>query len=253
MEQRAQEQAEAAADAAHIERLAAQRLLADLRFVTDTGTTTTNTTNSSTSNNSVNNSVNGQHSADVARRVTSLSEQLRAAQLSALEAQRATAALKRERRHLEAALAAKDEDIRALEDAHSAVQTRAVLSNNGHSAAASGSGRSSGGGVSIDMVMLSPREERYAGYSSATAAGRGVDATAGAGAGASGAMNSARSELTAEERALLSEAMAPQQFDFGGLDPEQVLLIALLVYYISKLQSVDAVCAAVRVLILCTH
>jgi hypothetical protein len=159
------------------------------------------------------------------RRVTALSEQLRTAQLSALEAQRAAAALKRERRHLEAALAAKDEDIRALEDAHSAVQTRAVLTSGSSAAAAAGSGR--GGGVSIDMVMLSPRGE-YTGYSSGAAAAS-TGATA-AGAVSGSAMHSARSELTAEERALLNEAMQPQQFDFGGLDPEQVLP-SLLVYY----------------------
>eukprot|EP00953_Heterococcus_sp_UTEX-ZZ885_P007963 4778-Heterococcus_DN1.PRE.1 len=199
-------EAEAAADAAHIERLAAQRLLADLRFVTDT--TTTTSSNSTNSNNS---------SGDLVRRVTALSEQLRTAQLSALEAQRAAAALKRERRHLEAALTAKDEDIRALEDAHSAVQTRAVLISGSSTAAAGGSGRN--GGVSIDMVMLSPRGE-YTGFSSAAASGT---AAAGATAASGGAMHSARSELTAEERALLNEAMQPQQFDFGGLDPEQAL------------------------------
>jgi hypothetical protein len=227
--QRAQEQAEAAADAAHIERLAAQRLLADLRFVTDT-TTTTNTSNS----NSNSSSVNGQHSGDVARRVTALSEQLRTAQLSALEAQRAAAALKRERRHLEAALTAKDEDIRALEDAHNAVQTRAVLTSGSSAAAAGGSGR--GSGVCIDMVTLSPRGE-HTGYSSgAIAASTGAIAAStgatAAGAVSGSAMHSARSELTAEERALLNEAMQPQQFDFGGLDPEQVLL-SLFVYTIT--------------------
>jgi hypothetical protein len=154
----------------------------------------------------------------VVRRVTALSEQLRAAQLSALEAQRAAAALKRERRHLEAALTAKDEDIRALEDAHSAVQTRAVLTSSasGHSAAG---GRSSGGGVSIDMVMLSPR----GGHTDYSSSGAAVAASTGGGVSDS-AVHSARSELTAEERALLNEAMAPQQFDFGGLDPEQVIL-----------------------------
>ncbi|KAG5187530.1 hypothetical protein JKP88DRAFT_267883 [Tribonema minus] len=145
----------------------------------------------------------GAAAAEAARRLAALSADLRDARLAALEAARAAAALRRERRQLQAQLAARERDVGALEAAAADAAAAAI----------------DGGGAAAAALPVPPCELDL-GYVVLDDGGS-LGGTGRSGAGA--ALDTARSALSAEERSLLEQALAPPEFDFGGLDPQQAL------------------------------
>ncbi|CAN0076060.1 unnamed protein product, partial [Ectocarpus fasciculatus] len=154
-----------------------------------------------------------------ARRLLSLSEELRAAKLEAAGLRRHVSGLREDRRHLERKLGASEAAARALEEAKAEAETRALLLADGREEEEGGvdggrSGGSGGGGGGLASSR--------AGGTAAGVEGSSNDAV-GAGGGAAGAPGGFSEE---EQRLLVAAYAMPAgaEADFGGLDPEGTLL-----------------------------
>lgn len=142
---------------------------------------------------------------NAARRILSLSEELRFAKLEASGLRRQVAGMKEDRRHLERKLAVAEAATRALEEAKAEAETRVILSGqvNGDNSGAGVRGKehldmeAEGGGVGDSSSETSIATGR-----------RRVDGVSG---------------LSMEEQRLLVAAAVPAEVDFGCLDPEEAL------------------------------
>lgn len=154
-----------------------------------------------------------------ARRLLSLSEELRAAKLEAAGLRRHVSGLREDRRHLERKLGASEAAARALEEAKAEAETRALLLADGREEEEGGvdGGRSGGSGGGGGGLTSSRAGGTAAGVESSS------NGAVGAGGGAAGAPGGFSEE---EQRLLVAAYAMPAgaEADFGGLDPEGTLL-----------------------------
>lgn len=142
---------------------------------------------------------------NAARRILSLSEELRFAKLDASGLRRQVASMKEDRRHLERKLAVAEAATRALEEAKAEVETRIILSGQVN-------GDNSGAGMRCKEHTDVEAESGGIGASSSeTSIATGRCRVDGAGG------------LGMEEQRLLLAAAVPAEVDFGGLDPEEAM------------------------------
>lgn len=172
--------------------------------------------------------------AVAARRLVSLSEELRTAKLEASELRRHVAGLRDDRRHLEKKLAGAEAAARTLEVAKAEAETRAALVGAGQ-------------GTSWDSCALLVAEDSQAGddvdlgdvkvdVEASTSGDGGAGVSRGSGRGEKGSGDDASTPaaggrgsesraggLSKEEQRLLAAAALPAEVDFGGLDPEETI------------------------------
>lgn len=142
---------------------------------------------------------------NAARRILSLSEELRFAKLEASGLRRQVAGMKEDRRHLERKLAVAEVATRALEEAKAEVETRIILSGQVN-------GDNSGTGVKCkEHLDVEAEGGRICDSSSETSIVTGRRRVDGGGG------------LSMEEQRLLVAAAVPAEVDFGGLDPEEAM------------------------------
>eukprot|EP00903_Cladosiphon_okamuranus_P020140 g18493.t1 len=158
-----------------------------------------------------------------ARRLLSLSEELRAAKLEASGLRRHVSGLREDRRHLERKLCAAESAARALEEAKAEAETRALLlADGGGGGGGAGGGTLDSGGRNEDTAGLDAGDggggSGRSGPGGRTAGGAGGAAGAGAGVGGVGFSEQ-------EQRMLVAAYAMPAgaEADFGGLDPEETL------------------------------
>lgn len=167
-----------------------------------------------------------------ARRLLSLSEELRAAKLEASGLRRHVSGLREDRRHLERKLSTAEAAARALEEAKVEAETRALLladAADGGDGDGGGGGHLDDGGEEEDNCNDGGRSEGVEDVGVHGAAG-GLGSS-GSGGGAKSGRRGGRVREGAggfsqpEQRLLVAAYALPAgaEADFGGLDPEETL------------------------------
>ena len=156
--------------------------------------------------------------SNAARRIVSLSEELRVSKLKASGLRRQVEGLREDRRHLERKLEVAEVATRALEEAKAEAETRALLSE--HVDGADG-----GGGNESRKRLGVDAGGNDIGDIGNNGSGRiDLDVDGGSpGAAVSAGRRLGTDWLSVEEQQLLGAAAVPAEIDFLGLNPEEAL------------------------------